>query len=181
MKVGPALFLAAVVLTGCQTIPPGAERGPDGTMAFHVPVETSEPGARIEVNGEMVGTSPLTLKIFGDPDGTFHDFGSYEFLVRAYPARTNQFTQTRVFLTGRMFAGEDRIPPQIYFDLNQPPPVYAPPPPYPPGFYPYPYYYHYHPPMFYGPRIYINPRPRHHHHHHNAPIIRHPRPRPHRR
>ena len=72
--------LAAIgLLSGCETIPPGAERGPDHTMAYNVPVEASEPGVRIEANGEFVGTTPLTLKIFGDPDGTFHDFGSYEY------------------------------------------------------------------------------------------------------
>ena len=67
--------VAAIALfSGCESIPPGAERGPNGTMAYYVPVESNEPGVRIEANGEFVGTTPLTLKIFGDPDGTFHDF-----------------------------------------------------------------------------------------------------------
>src|SRR5712672_3081586 len=91
------------LVTGCQTIPPGAERGPDGTMAYNVLVESSEPGVRIEANGEYVGNTPVTLKIFGDPDGTFHDFGSYYYVVRAFPLVTNQFVQTRAFRTGRGF------------------------------------------------------------------------------
>src|SRR6478672_2917285 len=100
--------LAAIgLLAGCDTIPPGAERGPNGTMAYYVPITSSEPGVRIEANGEVVGTTPLTLKIWGDPDGTFHDFGSYEYVVRAIPVRTNQFVQARVFRTGKMFSGED--------------------------------------------------------------------------
>src|SRR5512146_1474939 len=88
---------AILLLAGCQTIPPGAERGPDGTMAYEVAVDASPPGARIEVNGEYLGDTPLRLKIFGDPDGTFHDFGSYYYVVRALPISTNQFVQVRFF------------------------------------------------------------------------------------
>jgi hypothetical protein len=151
--------LAAVaVLAGCESIPPGAERGPDGTMAYNVQVEASEPGARINANGEFVGTTPLTLKIFGDPDGTFHDFGSYEYVVQAIPLRTNQFVQTLVFHTGKMFTPEDKIPRQIYFDMNRPPPVYV-PVPYPVPNYYYPPYYYYGP-GFYGPPIIVRPHPR---------------------
>lgn len=141
------------VLTGCDTIPPGAERGPNGTMAYYVPISSSEPGVRIEANGEFVGTTPLTLKIWGDPDGTFHDFGSYEYVVQALPAQTNQFAQIRVFRTGHLLTPEDYIPKQIYFDMNQPPPAYG---AYPaPGYAPGPYYYG--PPAYVGPRVYIGP------------------------
>jgi hypothetical protein len=150
----------AAVFTGCETIPPGAERGPHGTMAYNVLVESSEPGVRIEANGEVVGNTPLTLKIFGDPDGTFHDFGSYEFVVQAFPLHTNQFVQTRVFHTGRSFTPEDRIPQRIFFDMNQPPQAY--PPNYGgPG---YPVYPAYPPGYYYGPRIFIGP-PRFYHRH----------------
>lgn len=160
------LFSGAVavvgLLAGCQTLPPGAERGPDGTMAYNVAIESSEPGVRIEANNQYIGTTPLTLKIFGDTDGTFHDFGSPEYIVQALPLSTNQFTQTAVFRTGHLFEGEDRIPTRIFFDMNQPPrpqPNYAPgyPPPYYGGYYgPGPYYY--------GPgiRFYFGGGPYHH-------------------
>lgn len=137
-------------LTGCNTIPPGAERGPDGTMAYAVQIEASEPGVPIEANGERIGNAPVTLKIFGDTDGTFHDFGSYYYIVRALPLHTNQFVQTAVFRTGRWFTPEDRIPRRIYFDMNQPP-SYA---PSEPGYGPPAYYG---PPVYYGPRIYFGP------------------------
>jgi len=152
--------LAALGLfAGCATYPPGAERGPHGTMAYEVPVEASEPGIKIEVNGQFVGTTPLRLKIWGDPDGTFHDFGSYYYVVRALPATTNQFTQTMAYNTGRAWGVEDRIPSQIYFDMSKPQPEH--PQGYPggpggpggPAPYPYPYPY----PYYYGPRVYIGP------------------------
>ena len=158
-----SLAAAVVFLAGCETIPPGAERGPHGTMAYDVLVEASEPGARIEANGENIGNAPLHLKIFGDTDGTFHDFGSYFYIVRAFPLTTNQYVQTRVFRTGRGFTPEDQIPKRIYFDMNQPAPTYGPlegpvygyPPYYygPPGYFYGPPYYYYGP----GARFYFRP------------------------
>ncbi|PYJ48324.1 MAG: hypothetical protein DME87_13495, partial [Verrucomicrobia bacterium] len=55
-------IVAAGLLAGCQTIPPGAERGPHGTMAYDVLIEASAPGARIEANGQVLGNTPLHLK-----------------------------------------------------------------------------------------------------------------------
>ncbi len=157
------LGTSLMFFAGCETVPPGREAGPHGTIAYNVPVESSEPGVRIEVNNEFVGTTPLTLKIFGDKDGTFHDFGSYEYVVQAFPLRTNQFVQTRIFHTGKMFSPEDYIPRQIYFDMNQTPVAYAPPAYPPPAYYYPPPSYYYGPPVFYGPRVFIGPRfPRHH-------------------
>ena len=164
MRMQLVLVGVAVVglLSGCDTIPPGAERGPHGTMAYNVPISSDPPGVRIQANGQDVGMTPLTLKIFGDPDGTFHDFGSYEYVIQALPNATNQFVQTAVYRTGHMLTPEDRVPQQIHFDMFQPPPQppnygAAPAPgPYPvPAPYPYPYYYG--PPAYYGPRVYVGP------------------------
>ena len=161
-----ASVAAAGLVAGCDTTPPGAERGPHGTIAYTVPLTASPPGARIDVNGEYVGNAPLTLKLFGDKDGTFHDFGSYYFVIRAFPLTTNQFPQVRYFRTGR-FGPEDRIPKEIYFDMNQASPTLAPPDAGPPTYYaPPPYYYgppyYYYGPYYYGPsfRFYYGP---HHH------------------
>jgi hypothetical protein len=129
MKTGLLLVAGMAVmglLAGCESVPPGVERGPHGTIAYDVMVESFPPGARIEANGQIVGTAPLHLKIFGDKDGTFHDFGSYYYIVRALPVSTNQFIQTRVFRTGRFFTPED---PPAY----PPPPLYGPPVYYGPG------------------------------------------------
>lgn len=166
---GTLLLLA---VTGCQTIPPGAERGPDRTMAYNVLIEASEPGAKIEANGQIVGEAPLHLKIFGDPDGTFHDFGSDFYVIRALPLTTNQYAQVQMFGTGRWFGPEDRIPDRIYFDMNQKPPERPPGAlvyPYP---YPYPYYY---PPPYYGPSFYFYHRPYYHHYHHHDGLRVRPR------
>ena len=167
-----AILLGAWWGTGCETLPPGAERGPNGTMAYEVLIETSPPGARIEANGESVGEAPVRLKIFGDPNGTFHDFGSDYYVIRALPVSTNQFAQIRFFGTGHFFGPEDRIPQKLYFDMTRREPNYPPPgpgygyPPYgPPAFYgPPPYYgrpYHYYSP---GPTFYFGPSHYHHHH-----------------
>jgi hypothetical protein len=115
LAVGP-------LLPGCASSPEAStrvEHGPQGTIAYYVQVESSESGARIEVNNDYVGNTPLTLKIWGDKDGTFHNFGSMDYIVKAFPANTNQFVQTKVFRTGGWFTQEDRIPSRLFFDLNQ--------------------------------------------------------------
>lgn len=171
-KFSFAVMVAATIFAaGCATpIPPGAERGPQHTMAYDVFIEASYPGVRIEANGEVVGEAPLHLKIFGDPDGTFHDFGADYYEIRALPAATNQFVQTRLFRTGRMWNPQDKIPERIYFDMNQPAPKYVPYPVYmtppPPAFYDPFYYDRFYGPSFrfdIGPRYYHGPW-RHHHH-----------------
>jgi hypothetical protein len=155
----------AGLLTGCQTVPPGVERGPHGTVAYDILVEASEPGARIEANGEYVGNTPVHLKVFGDRDGTFHDFGNYDYVIQALPLATNQFAQVRAYGTGRGWTHADAIPQRVYFDMNQKPPPEPPPtvagrPPYPYP-YPYPYYYgpnpYYYGPYWWGPRVVIGP------------------------
>jgi hypothetical protein len=117
-------FTAIVLLgAGCasNTPPPAAqtnvEQGPDGTIAYYVPIQSSEAGAQIEVNGETVGTTPMKLKIFGDRDGSFHNFGSYDFVVRAYPPAGGRAV-TKVFRTGALMSAEDRIPEEIFFRFN---------------------------------------------------------------
>jgi hypothetical protein len=158
----------SALLVGCESPPPpGVERGPHHTIAYDVLVEASEPGARIEADGSNVGNTPVHIKIFGDRDGTFHDFGSYTYIIRAFPIATNQYPQIRVFGTGRGFQHEDRIPQRVYFDMNQQPPPYPANAPsgygYPDyyGYYGYPYYpYYYGWPYYYGPgvRFYYGPR-----------------------
>jgi hypothetical protein len=134
------------LLAGCYTVPPGTERGPNGTVAYNVTIEASEPGATIKVNGEEIGKTPLTLKIYGDPDGTFHDFGSYYYVIQAFPVGSNQYTQTRVYRTGHMFTGEDMVPRQINFDMSKPAPAAPQGQTYQPG-------------VYYGPEIWIGPPP----------------------
>ncbi len=168
---GCAAFVG--LLTGCQTVPPGVEHGPHGTIAYDVLVEASEPGARIEANGEYVGNTPVHLKIFGDRDGTFHDFGSFQYVVQALPLTTNQFTQIRAYNTGRGWTDSDHIPQRIYLDMNQKPaepaPVAGNPPPRYYAYPPYPYYYGpywgpYYPYYYWGPRVIIGPGFHWHHH-----------------
>ena len=153
--------LMAVFVTGCTTFPPGAERGPHNTMAYTILIEATEPGASIEANGEVMGNTPLKLKVFGDVDGTFHDFGSYYFGIRAFPVATNHHPQARFFRTGRGFTPEDRIPERIFFDLTRPAPAY---PIDPPTTYGPPIYYG-PSPYFYGPGVRFYFGPGYHHHH----------------
>jgi len=159
-----SLGLAVIAaLSGCESVPPGAEPGPHGTIAYDVAIESFPPGARIEANGQIIGNAPLHLKIFGDKDGTFHDFGSYYYIIRALPVATNQYVQTRVFRTGHLLTPEDHIPQRIDFDMNQPNPYPGPAEGYPVPAYPGPAYY-YGPPAYYGPGVRFYFGPGYHHH-----------------
>jgi hypothetical protein len=117
--ISGVIAIGAFLLSGCESVPPNAECGPAGTIAYLVQIEASDPDVRIEANNDYLGKAPLTLKIFGDKDGTFHNFGSSEYIVRALPANTNQYIQTKVFRTGGWFSQEDKVPTRIYFDMNQ--------------------------------------------------------------
>ncbi len=122
------LFMVALMTVqfGCATSNSGnsssatenPERGPNGTIAYCVLVESSEPGARIEANGDYAGQAPLKLKIFGDRDGTFHNFGSYDYIIKAYPVRPGQEVQVKYFRTGGWFTAEDMIPKRVFFDFG---------------------------------------------------------------
>jgi len=113
-----------LALSGCTPLDPRVkeagpvEHGRDGTVAYYISVEASEPGVRIEADGDSVGVAPLKLKVFGDRDGTFHSFGSPDYTVKAYSAGPQHTVQTKTFGTGTWFGREDRIPSKIYFDMS---------------------------------------------------------------
>jgi hypothetical protein len=113
-------FTSALLLVGCHTGDPSIEPGPNHTVAHYLRIESSVPGVDIETNQVMAGKTPLTLKIFGDVGGTFHDFGSPQYIVRALPQTTNQFLQTRTFRAGNSSNPGDRIPGLLFFDMHQP-------------------------------------------------------------
>lgn len=109
-KVG-FILLGAIVLAGCATTDgPKPEKGPKGTIAYFVEIESSEPGARVEANNEFVGKTPFTLKLFGDKRVRLRNFGNPFYPLTAYPVRVGQQTQIRDSRTGGWFTSEDRIP-----------------------------------------------------------------------
>jgi hypothetical protein len=112
------LYLASL-LTACRTTTPDSEHGSDKTVACYLKVESSVPGVTIETNKVFAGKTPLTLRIFGDTPGSFHNFGSPEYVLSALPLTTNQFLQTRVFKTGKGSVPGEKIPGLIFFDMSQ--------------------------------------------------------------
>lgn len=122
MNARTLAILAPILLASCATVPPPHanfdERGPDGTRAFYVQVEANEPNLKVEVNGDLVGVTPLRLRIWGDKDGTFHNFGRGQYTIKVLPSRPGQWVQTKTFLTGGWFEAEDMIPQKLYFDVN---------------------------------------------------------------
>lgn len=113
--------LASFYLVSCSTpVSPGTERGPDNTIAYTISIDSSQPGAKVEVNHQFVGVTPLTVKVFGDFDGTFHNFGSDEYTVRADPPSADYYPQTKIFKTGAFGVKDDKVPAKIFFDFGAP-------------------------------------------------------------
>jgi hypothetical protein len=81
---------------------------------------TDPAGARIEINGDYIGNSPIKYTFNQSPVGTI--LGNY--LIRATPIDPKQQPQTRrlegpyVPLTGPV----DKVPEKLFFDLRRPPP-----------------------------------------------------------
>ena len=116
-----ALICVVVLVTARATNDgPRPEKGPEGIIAYQVEVDASDKGGRIEAENEFIGNTPTVIKIFGDKDGTFHSFGKFDYRVTAYPISAELLPQTKVFKTGRLFSGEDRIPKKIFFEFGQP-------------------------------------------------------------
>ena len=117
-------LLAGFVVVGCSSGHVDHRGRPSGTVPFEVHIDTSDPGSRIEVDGEDAGISPLTVTIWGDKDGTFHGSGDGYTEFKAYPVKPGQYIQTKRYLNGAqafMFGQQDQIPRRLYFDLNQKP------------------------------------------------------------
>jgi hypothetical protein len=115
--------IVALATSGCaapKDKPKNApvDKGQYNTTAYNIAIDASEPNTRIEVNYKILGTAPVTVKVYGDKDGTFHRFDEDEFIVRAYPAATNFYPQTKVFKTGAFGIKDDKIPEKIFFQLD---------------------------------------------------------------
>ncbi len=117
---GTLIGLLSLLTAGCASGPTDkVERGRQGTIAYQVKIDSTDPGARVEVNHDFVGVTPVEIKVWGDRDGTFHNFGSADFIIRVHPVKEGQSIQTKVFRTGGWFAREDRVPQHLFFDLHQ--------------------------------------------------------------
>jgi hypothetical protein len=121
MRVLGVLSQAGVagLLLSC-TSTPKADKGPESTKAFYVQVQASREGVSIETNNVFAGKAPLVLRLMGDQDGTFHNFGAPEYVVRAVPETTNAFIPTQAFKTGDKSSPGDRIPGLIFLDMSNP-------------------------------------------------------------
>jgi hypothetical protein len=111
------ILSCALFIIGCSSTPTD-DKGVEGTKAFYIHVQASREGISIETNNVFAGKAPLTLKLFGDKDGTFHNFGASQYVVRALPESTNHFIPTQAFNTGTKSSPGDRIPGLIFFDMD---------------------------------------------------------------
>jgi hypothetical protein len=119
MRKYTLLFFIPYFLSGCATTKDNNKtaEGPEETIPYQIQIESTVP-ARVEINKEYVGKTPLTAKVNGDEDGTFHNFGSYFYVVTATPVNSRKESQTKEYRTGGWFTPEDMIPKRIFFDFG---------------------------------------------------------------
>ena len=80
----------------------------NGITKNTVRITSSHPGVRVEINGDYKGKTPLTLNLAGTRSRSFKKFTK----ILAYPIHNGGYTQRKYFVSG------DKIPSNIYFDMN---------------------------------------------------------------
>ena len=88
----------------------------DKFWGYRVGVEVSDPGCRIELNGEHITTLTNTVGeiiLWGHSDGKFR--GKQVVRIVANPVKPGQSQQSKNFFN---INERERIPRNIYFDLN---------------------------------------------------------------
>jgi hypothetical protein len=104
------------VMAGCGSLP-----------KFQIAIDSEPRGARIEVNREYIGETPLTYTVAGNGDRSFN--GSWvqgpmiEFVATPPFAATNLYVHKKSFRPSAFFQQGDHIPEKMLFDLRRKPEV----------------------------------------------------------
>lgn len=120
-----ATFLPAVLLTVLVTSCAGPSR--EREYAVVTEIFSEPPGARIELNGNYLGETPLTTRIRHHPADKVV---MGRVVLRAYPRGSDQPVQTKVF-NGPQYPFDPRrdvVPERVFFDLRVKPAEGAPGP-----------------------------------------------------
>lgn len=86
-------------------------------MRHELIVESEPPGAKIEINGEYLGTAPGSLGFDGWPDRTIPNW-PHGTTIKALPSESGYYTQIMWFYpSGGPVTGKP-IPKRIFFDMR---------------------------------------------------------------
>ena len=117
MKIRIILNLIAasmiLLLSGCETI----EVTSSSVKEFPVQVVSEPSGAKVEINNNYIGATPLTIKLEGwESTRTF----TRSTTIVAHPIRAGGQTQVKIFSgwTEPSRTYGDVIPKKIYFNMN---------------------------------------------------------------
>lgn len=101
-------IVLTAALSGCS-----ADSGlPQKARAHEVPVVSEPPGARIEMNGEYIGDTPLTIRMLGINGRVAEDY-----ILRALPVESGSWTQAAAYVHSK--TGESSpVPSRIAFDMR---------------------------------------------------------------
>ena len=77
-------------------------------------VVSQPPGARIELNGDFMGETPLSIKVPCTMEERFLEPVS----IRALPNTGGHYVQSKMFWGGNPMGPIDRVPTTIFFDMR---------------------------------------------------------------
>jgi hypothetical protein len=107
------ICLGFVLLAGCAAEEPGtAPLEASHTMTFTTRVTSEPPGARIELDDEIIGETPLEIEwevYSADQNLLFKE----DHVVRALPTGLGRYTKKRTFSKGTA------APKTIFFDMKK--------------------------------------------------------------
>ncbi len=111
MKKIFVLLMVCLIVSGCATptkpnsVTSGFYGGFDYKQ-YKVQIISEPPGAKIEIDNDYVGTTPLTQVL----DGHVGMFTTS--VIKAYPIEQGQYVQTKIIY------GNQHMPRKIYFNMN---------------------------------------------------------------
>ena len=113
-RVWAVLAAGMLCVSGCATVP-----------EFSIQIDSEPQGARVEVNHDYIGDTPVVYTLAGNDNRTFDggwvEDGLIVFVVTPPFRQTNLYTQKKSFRPSGFFEEGDRIPERMFFDLRRPP------------------------------------------------------------
>jgi hypothetical protein len=104
-------FGISLLVAGCAGLP-----------KFTTAIDSDPQGARIDVNGDYIGMTPVSYAVQGNADRSFNGAwvqgGNIVFTATPPYDQTNLYVQKKSFSPSAFFKQGDHIPERMFFDMH---------------------------------------------------------------
>ena len=114
---GILILSLTLLLSGCELMETLKEEPSYSVVPFSVKIISEPSGAKVEVNDNYIGKTPITVKLVGwKSTRTF----ARRHTIVAHPVRAGGYTQSKTFSGWHepSHSRGDTIPKKIYFNMN---------------------------------------------------------------